>query len=68
MTTDHGIDTGEHTPIRSVPYRLAPAWKEQLRLKVLFLLQQGIARPSLSPWSKPNGSSQEARWLCSPGH
>ena len=51
--TDHGIDIGGHTPIRSVPYRLAPAWKEQLHVEVLSLLEQGIARPSLSPWSSP---------------
>ena len=50
---DHGIDTGEHTPIRSVPYQLAPAWKEQLCVEVLSLLEQGIVRPSLSPWSSP---------------
>ena len=49
--TDHGIDTGEHTSITSVPYRLAPAWKEQLRVEVLSLLEQDIVRPSLSPWS-----------------
>ena len=47
--TDHGIDTGEHTPIRSVLYRLALAWKEQLRVEVLSLLEQDIVRPSLSP-------------------
>ena len=51
--TDHGIDTGEHTPIRSVPYRLASAWKEQLRVEVLSLLELGIVIPSLSPWSSP---------------
>ena len=51
--TDHGIDTGEHTHIRSVPYRLAPAWKEQLRVEVLSLLEQSTVRPSLSPWSSP---------------
>ena len=47
--TDHGVDTGEHTPIRAVPYRLAPAWKEQLRVEVLSLLEQDIIIPSLSP-------------------
>ena len=51
--TDHEIDTGEYQPIRSVPYRLAPAWKEQLHVEVLSLLEQGIVRPSLSPWSGP---------------
>ena len=44
--TDLGIDIGEHTPIKSVPYQLAPAWKEQLRVKVLSFLEQGIIRPS----------------------
>ena len=51
--TDHGIDSGKHAPIRSVPYRLAPACKDQLRVEVLSLLEQDIVRPSLSPWSSP---------------
>ena len=37
--TDHGVDTGGPTPIRSVPYQLAPAWKEQLHVEVLSLLE-----------------------------
>ena len=49
---DHGIDIGEHTSIRSVPYELAPAWKEQLLVEVLSL-EQGIVRTSLIPRSSP---------------
>ena len=51
--TDHEIDTWEHTPIGSFPHWLTPAWKEQLRVQVLFLLEQGIVRPSLNLWSSP---------------
>ena len=52
--TDHGIDTGEYTHIDQ--FRIGcphPAWKEQLRVEVLSLLEQGIVIPSLSPWSSP---------------
>ena len=34
LTTKHWIDTGNQTPIRSVPYRLAPAWRDQLRREI----------------------------------
>ena len=50
---DHKIETGEHAPVRSAPYRLAPAWRDQLREEVRTLAEQGILKPSLSPWSSP---------------
>jgi len=50
---EHTIDTGEHAPVRSAPYRLAPAWRDQLREEVHTLIQQGILKPSHSPWSSP---------------
>ena len=59
----HQIDTGQHAPIWSVPYRLAPAWRDQLREEIHSLLDASIIKPSLSPWSssmvpvrKPDGS------------
>ena len=52
-TAKHLIDTGNQTPIRSVPYRLAPAWRDQLRREICTLLESGIIKPSTSPWSSP---------------
>ena len=49
----HKIDTGEYAPVRSAPYRLAPAWWDQLREEVQALVEQGILKPSLSLWSSP---------------
>ena len=59
----HAIETGDHAPVRSAPYRLVPAWRDQLREEVRALVEQGILKPSLSPWSssmvpvrKPDGT------------
>ena len=49
----HKIDTAAQVPIRSVPYRLAPAWRDQLREEIRALLEADIIKPSLSPWSSP---------------
>ena len=65
--TDHGIQTGEAPPIRSLPYRITPAWKDHIREEIKLLLETGVIRSSHSPWSssivpvrKPDGSI----WLC----
>lgn len=50
---EHTIDTGDHSPIRSAPYRLAPAWRNELREEVRSLLESGVIKPSFSPWSSP---------------
>ena len=50
---EHKVDTKDHAPIRVLPYRIAPAWKDQLRAEIKSLLQAGIIRPSMSPWSFP---------------
>ena len=57
------IDTANQAPSMSVPYRLAPAWRDQLREEVRTLLEADIIKPSHSPWSssmvpvrKPDGS------------
>ena len=59
----HSIDTKDHVPIRILPYRIVPAWKDQLKAEISSLLDTGIIRPSKSPWSfpmvpvrKPDGS------------
>ena len=49
----HEIDTGNEKPIRTFPYRLAPAWRDQLREEVRVLQGSGTVVPSTSPWSSP---------------
>ena len=49
----HFIDTGNIKPIRSVPYRLAPQWTDQVQAEIKDLLQAGIIVQSTSPWSAP---------------
>ena len=49
----HEIDTGNEKPIRTCPYRLAPAWRDQLREEVRVLQESGRVVPSTSPWSSP---------------
>lgn len=47
------VSTTSQAPIRSTPYRLAPAWREQLREEIRTLLEADILKPSHSPWSSP---------------
>ena len=42
---EHKVDTKDHAPIRVLPYRIAPAWKDQLRAEIKSLLQAGIIIP-----------------------
>ena len=45
------INTGDHNPICSHPYRIPPRWKEEVKGQIDKLLDLGIIRPSASPWS-----------------
>ena len=45
------INTGEHAPVCSHPYRIAPRWREQVKSQIDTLLSLGIIQPSTSPWS-----------------
>ena len=45
------INTGVHDPVCSNPYRIPPRWKEEVRGQIDHLLELGIIRPSVSPWS-----------------
>ena len=45
------INTGEHAPVSSHPYRIAPRWREQVKSQIDNLLSLGIIQPSTSPWS-----------------
>ena len=47
---EHVINTSNSPPLRTAPYCLAPAWKDQLQAEIHDLLAAGIIRPSLSPW------------------
>ncbi|KAK3889435.1 hypothetical protein Pcinc_006571 [Petrolisthes cinctipes] len=41
------------SPIRTSPYRMHPQKREQMRREVDYLLEQGLAIPSHSPWASP---------------
>ena len=45
------INTEGHKPVTSHPYRIAPRWREEVKLQIDQLLQLGIIEPSCSPWS-----------------
>ena len=49
----HTIDTGQEAPVQVHPYRIAPARKEELRLEIFSLRDEGIINYSQSPWSAP---------------
>ncbi|XP_065198307.1 uncharacterized protein LOC135829851 [Sycon ciliatum] len=49
----HSIHTGDATPIRSRPYRLAAAHHSVVRDAVDEMLDMGVIRASRSPWSSP---------------
>lgn len=59
----HDIDVGNAKPIKKHTYRVNPVKREIMKREEEYLLQQGLAVPSYSPWSspcflrtKPNGS------------
>ena len=41
------------TPIRQAPYRVPPKKREQMKKEVDYLLANGLAVPSVSPWASP---------------
>lgn len=49
----HEIDTGNARPVASRPYRLAHYKEKFAREETQRLLDQGLIRPSRSPWSSP---------------
>ena len=38
----HTIDTGDAKSVRSLPYRLCPAWRQQVKDEIEALLKDGI--------------------------
>lgn len=51
--TVHSIDTGDSIPIRSAPYRVSAFERQVISKKVEEMLDDGIIRPSFSPWASP---------------
>ena len=49
----HVIDTGDAMPIKQRPYRTSPRCKQEINLQVDDMLQKGIIREPVSPWSSP---------------
>ena len=50
----HVIDTGDAMPIiKQRPYRTSPRCKQEIDRQVDDMLQKGIIRESVSPWSSP---------------
>lgn len=49
----HDIDVGNATPIKQHPYRLNNVKRTAMRQEVDYLLSEGFAKPSASPWSSP---------------
>ena len=61
----HHIETGDHPPIRSRPYRVPHAQKETIEKHIEDMLSRDVIQPSTSPWAspvvpvpKPDGSSR----------
>lgn len=49
----HDIDVGNSPPIKQHSYRVNPHKCEVMRAEVDYLVKNGFARPSQSPWSSP---------------
>ncbi|XP_061495907.1 uncharacterized protein LOC133390739 [Rhineura floridana] len=47
----HSIDTGDHAPIRSVPYRVNGKVLNEIKKEVEDMLELGVIRESISPWA-----------------
>lgn len=49
----HVIDTGDSPPIAMRPYRVPYKYKTELKESMQELLDEGVIRPSISPWAFP---------------
>lgn len=49
----HDIEVLDSPPIKPHPYRVNHAKREEMRKEVNYLLKNGFAMPSSSPWSLP---------------
>lgn len=53
FTLEHAIDTGNHRPVYTTPYRRSPKDHETLTMETAKLLQAEQIEPSTSPWCSP---------------
>lgn len=49
----HDIEVGDHNPIKQHAYRLNPTKRELMQSEIKYLLDNGLAVSSYSPWSSP---------------
>ncbi|KAI8116605.1 hypothetical protein CVS40_11353 [Lucilia cuprina] len=49
----HTINTGDHEPIATAPYRLSPATKLKLRNELDKMLDENVIEETESPWAFP---------------
>ena len=49
----HHIDTGDHPPVSSAPYRVSAYERKAIEEQVQQMLEQGIIEPIISPWASP---------------
>lgn len=61
----HDIDVGDHHPVKQNAYCVNPVKREIMKQKTQYLIENGLAVPSSSPWcspcllvSKPDGISR----------
>ena len=52
-TVKHAIETGNHPPVHTPPYRVSYKDEQLQRQEIDKLLKQGIIEESTSPWSSP---------------
>ena len=50
---EHDIDVAGAVPIKQHPYRVNHVKRSVMKQEVAYLLENGLARPSSSPWSSP---------------
>jgi hypothetical protein len=51
--THHRIETGSHPPVYVPPYRVSPAQRQLIDEQAQEMLDNGVIRPSKSPYSSP---------------
>lgn len=49
----HDIDVGNAIPVKQHPYRVNALKRSVMKTEVEYLIENGLAKPSCSPWSSP---------------
>ncbi len=49
----HDIDVGDHRPVKQNAYRVNPVKREIMKKETQYLIENGLAVPSCSPWCSP---------------